>query len=264
MTIDFKSKQTQLIGGGLLVVIVLALAFLMSGGGSKETVQSSPDSSSEAQVESSTVSTPHQISTSEETAQPDIMAEEDLKPLPLSDEELKTALSERSLGDAKAPVTITEYSSLTCSHCGAFHKNVFGKLKADLIDSGKARLVISDFPLNGPALEATMVARCLPQDKFFDYVQLLFETQEQWAYSPDYKKYLKQNAQLAGLSAQKFEDCINSQALRNGLMSMIQQAQKAHEINATPTFILNGKTKLQGEQKAEDFEKAVAEAAKAK
>ena len=38
------------------------------------------------------------------------------------------ALAERSLGRADAPVTIIEYSSLTCPNCADFHRDVFGKL----------------------------------------------------------------------------------------------------------------------------------------
>lgn len=276
MNIDFKSKQTQLIGAGILVAAVFALA-LLAGGGSREPampLSSEAPSSAEPETSDAPESTDETAKAASETKDAQSSAtgtsapvatdgEETLKPLALSEGDLKAALSERSLGKSGAPVTITEYSSLTCSHCGAFHKNVFKKLKTDMIDTGKARLVISDFPLNGPALHAAMVARCLPQDKYFDYIQLLFETQEQWAYSPDYKKYLKQNAQLAGLSAQKFEDCVNSEPLQKGILALVQKAQKEHEINATPTFILNGKTKLQGEQKPEDFEKAVVEAAKA-
>ena len=49
---------------------------------------------------------------------------------------IKQALRERVLGDPNAPVTIVEYSSFTCSHCGHFHTETLPKLKEMFIDTG--------------------------------------------------------------------------------------------------------------------------------
>ena len=43
--------------------------------------------------------------------------------------ETPNPLGEIALGAANAPVTIVEYSSLTCPHCGAFHRETLPKLK---------------------------------------------------------------------------------------------------------------------------------------
>ena len=40
------------------------------------------------------------------------------------------------LGSAKAPVTITEYASMSCPHCAAFGENVFPMLRSKYIDTG--------------------------------------------------------------------------------------------------------------------------------
>ncbi len=37
-------------------------------------------------------------------------------------------------GAANAPVTIVEYASMTCSHCAAFHHDVYPELKKNYID----------------------------------------------------------------------------------------------------------------------------------
>jgi protein-disulfide isomerase len=34
-------------------------------------------------------------------------------------------LPDMALGSAKAPITIVEYSSMTCPHCAAFSENIF-------------------------------------------------------------------------------------------------------------------------------------------
>lgn len=260
---DFKSKKNQGILAAIAVVFLLVLILALSGGSSDTNTPETPAETSSTTTE--TPATPEETATpaepatteTETTAAVEAEPEEVLTPVALAQADLDTALGERSLGQADAPATIVEYSSLTCSHCGDFHKNTFKQLKETLIDTGKARLVISDFPLNGPALQASMVARCLPGDKYFEYIQLLFENQDQWAYSPDFKKYLKQNAQLAGMSAQTFENCFASEPLRAGVLAMVQKAQTDHQINSTPTFVVNGKEKVEGAKGLEDFQKAV-------
>lgn len=271
MSIDFKSKQTKLIGAGILALAVIILIVLLNSGGSDAPVTSDqPPATAEAPATDEPAAadaTPPAVTDDETVTQTETALateeEEVLTPVALSQDEVSEALAERSLGDADAPATIHEFSSLTCSHCGDFHKNTFKELKTALIDTGKARLIMSDFPLNGPALHAAMVARCLPADKYFDFTQLLFETQDQWAYSADYKKYLKQNAQLAGLSAQQFENCFASEPLRAGVLEMVQKAQQAHQISSTPSFVVNGATKVEGGRSVADFEKAIAAAPKA-
>src|SRR4051794_16888720 len=57
-------------------------------------------------------------------------------------------------GDAKAPITMIEYSSLSCPHCARFQKDVLPKIKAEFIDTGKVQLIQRDFPLNKPAVQA--------------------------------------------------------------------------------------------------------------
>ena len=66
------------------------------------------------------------------------------------------------LGNQDAPVTIIEYASLTCPHCAAFEKETLPLIKKEWIDTGKAKLVFRDFPLDGSAIKASLVARCAP------------------------------------------------------------------------------------------------------
>src|SRR5216683_4062242 len=74
---------------------------------------------------------------------------------------------DRVLGQADAPVTIIEYASLTCPHCAAFDRDTLPKIRQNWIDTGKAKLVYRDFPLDGWALRAAMVARCAPPERYF-------------------------------------------------------------------------------------------------
>src|SRR6266853_1051344 len=68
-----------------------------------------------------------------------------------SDVAKSVSLPEMALGPANASVTITEYASMTCSHCAAFNANVFPKIKSEYIDTGKVRYVFREFPLDSKA-----------------------------------------------------------------------------------------------------------------
>ena len=61
---------------------------------------------------------------------------------------------DRILGNPDAPITIVEYASLTCPHCAHFTNEVLPELKKKWIDTGKAKLVLRDYPLDEPALRA--------------------------------------------------------------------------------------------------------------
>lgn len=174
--------------------------------------------------------------------------------------DVNAALGDRILGDVNAPLKISEHASLTCSHCGHFHKETFPELKKNFIDTGKAYLVFSDFPLNEPAMRATLVARCLPEDKFFDFIGSLFEKQEEWAYEPDtYKDWLKKAAAEKGMAEDKFEACFNSKELEEGIQARMKGVQEQWKISSTPSFVINNTTVLNGAMKYEDFEKALNE-----
>ena len=58
------------------------------------------------------------------------------------------SLPDIAIGSAKAPITLTEYSSMSCPHCAAFGQNVFPMLRSKYIDTGKVRFVFREFPLD--------------------------------------------------------------------------------------------------------------------
>ena len=171
--------------------------------------------------------------------------------------DVETALAPRIMGDEKAPVTVEEFASLTCNHCAHFSKTTFDAFKAKYIDTGKVRFIYNDFPLNAPAMEAAMIARCLPADRYFQFVKFLFETQDQWAFSQEYRAALKQNSKLLGMSDETYDACTANEKLKAGLVEKMQAASKTHEITSTPTFIINGTQKLGGARDLPEFEKII-------
>src|SRR5215469_916202 len=85
------------------------------------------------------------------------------------------------LGNKNAPITIFEYASLTCPHCAVFASDTLPKLQKNWIDTGKAKLIYRDFPLDQSAVIASTIARCFPAERYFPFIETLFQTQHEWA-----------------------------------------------------------------------------------
>jgi protein-disulfide isomerase len=163
---------------------------------------------------------------------------------------------DRILGKPDAPITIVEYASLTCPHCAHFDTDVLPKLKEKWIDSGKAKLILRDFPLDEPAMRAAMVARCAPPERFYPLVDALFAGQEKWATAKDYRAALERLAKLGGVGDKEFKACIADKKLEDQVAGSRLTATKDRGVDATPTFFING-TKFEGAPTVEAFERAL-------
>ncbi|WP_395684648.1 DsbA family protein [Aestuariivirga sp.] len=155
------------------------------------------------------------------------------------------SLGDMSLGGGEnATVTLVEYASATCPHCAAFHKDVWPKIKADYVDTGKIRFIFREFPLNDAALAAFMIARSAPKESYFPLIGVFFDTLDTWVQNP--AEGLLNIAKQAGFSEQKFNDTLRDEKLAKGIME-IRDGGAKFGVQGTPTFFLNGK-KLVGEQ----------------
>jgi protein-disulfide isomerase len=160
---------------------------------------------------------------------------------------------DRILGKPDAPVTIFEYASLTCPHCAAFEKEILPQIKTEWIDAGKAKLVFRDFPLDGSALKAAIVARCAPPERFYGFVDMLFTQQASWGISADPVPSLGRLAKLGGMGEEQFQACLKDDALQNKILAGRLAAEKEFGVESTPTFFINGK-KVVGAKPEEIFE----------
>ncbi|MCK5284361.1 MAG: thioredoxin domain-containing protein [Alphaproteobacteria bacterium] len=174
--------------------------------------------------------------------------------------DVEAALSDRIMGNSNSPIKISEHSSFACGYCGVFHETTLKELKEKYIDTGKAYFIFSDFPLNAPALRASMVARCLPNDKYFNFIEMLFKTQNVWAYERNYLELLQIKALEFGLNEDTFKACISNEELQNGIIARQKASQEQWEINSTPSFVINNKTVIVGAYPFEKFEKFMTDA----
>ena len=169
---------------------------------------------------------------------------------------LQITQDDRVLGNPAAPITIIEYASLTCPHCAHFATDVLPELKKEWIDTGKAKLVLRDFPLDGPALRAAMIARCAPPDRFYAFAETFFASQDKWATTKDYLEALARLAKLGGMGKDEFEACLKNTTLENRIVEQRLVASQELDVNSTPTFFING-SKFSGAPTAEEFNKVL-------
>jgi protein-disulfide isomerase len=155
-------------------------------------------------------------------------------------------LPEKVLGSDKAPVTMIEYSSLTCSHCANFHTEVYPKLKANYVDTGKVRLILREYPIDQVAAAGAMLARCADDDKYFALVDALFATQKGWAFTEDRYGGLLRIAKQAGFTKERFDACLKDQQLLQNIEAVRTRASDKFGINSTPTFFINGEKHVGG------------------
>ena len=163
---------------------------------------------------------------------------------------------DRILGSPDAPITIVEYASLTCPHCAHFENDVLPELKKKWIDTGKAKLVLRDFPLDEVALQAAMIARCGPPDRYYAYIDTFFAQQEKWMMARDRLDALARLAMLGGMGKNEFDNCLKDTTLENKIVEGRLIASKELDVNSTPTFFING-TKLTGAPTVEEFDKVL-------
>jgi protein-disulfide isomerase len=166
------------------------------------------------------------------------------------------------LGKADAPLVLIEYASLTCPHCARFHNEVLPRLKSQYIDGGRLKLVYRDFPLDRVALQAAQVARCVPTERYYAFLEVLFRQQEQWTAGRDPAVMIdrvKQFAALAGLPRDRASACVDDQSMQMKIVGAAQAGEKDYKVSGTPTFVINGKRHTGGPS-FEDLDKALRDA----
>lgn len=162
---------------------------------------------------------------------------------------------EKWLGAKDAPVTIFEFASATCPHCANFHNGTYKILKKEYIDTGKVKFVLREFPFDDLSLAAFMVARCAPEDRYFDMIDVLFERQKNWV-GHDPRGELFKIAQQAGATKESFEACLKNEKLAKGIIGARDHAQSVLGVSSTPTFFINGK-KMNGNHPMTSFRKEI-------
>jgi protein-disulfide isomerase len=167
------------------------------------------------------------------------------------------------MGNPDARAKLVEFASFTCPSCQNFHTQASAPLKQE-VAAGTTSWEYRPFMLNIFDLAAALLARCDGPQSFFRWADQLYANHEQWV-APLAKlteadlapvARLPQNQQLLGVArlagldefarrrgmpAARFEACMTNQAEIDRLTRMQQAAVDTFGVNATPTFLINGR-----------------------
>jgi len=171
-------------------------------------------------------------------------------------------LGDAVMGDPKSPVEIVEYASTTCSHCYAFHKQALPELRTRYIDTSKAHLrwIVMPTPPAEISVAGAAIARCAGEEKYFDVIADLFDTQDALIKAAPHPRRLQQTLVALGgrhgLSADQVGTCIADPAVLAVTRKGVEEAPAS--VTGTPSFFVNG------EQIDENSAEAIAAAIDAK
>ncbi|MEE8394189.1 MAG: DsbA family protein [Rhodospirillales bacterium] len=174
---------------------------------------------------------------------------------------IEDATAEKVMGNADAPVTMIEYSSLSCPHCAAFHRDSLPKIKKTYIDTGKVKLIYRDFPFGGLAMAGAMVARCAGSKKYFGMIDILFRSQEDWTRGKNPLADIKRVARFGGMSESDVEKCLADEPLMQAIQKRQKEGETEYGVNSTPTFFING-IEVKGALPFEEYKKVIDKALK--
>ncbi len=161
-----------------------------------------------------------------------------------------------SLGNPQAKVTVVEYASVACPVCAEFNNNTFDAFKKKYIDTGKIHYVFREAMTGNPALAGSgfLLARCAGKDNYFKVTDAVFRSQEQ-VYEPGSENLkpgvahdvLSRIAQEVGLNDDQLNKCLTDSKAISALNDRVIKFAKQDDIQATPTFLINGK-KYEGDK----------------
>lgn len=165
------------------------------------------------------------------------------------------------IGNPRAPVKLTEYLSLTCTHCAAFSAEGFGPLRQSYIARGLVSLEVRHAVRDGYDMIASMLVRCQPASDYLPAIEAVFDSQRQWmsragAGEPPtgfetkpmgerlqiMGRHVGLDAMLAarGMTAKRYQACLNAPAEPKVLSVMAADAWDGMKIQGTPSFAING------------------------
>ena len=161
-----------------------------------------------------------------------------------SDTSAEFGVTEMVKGNPDATVEVIEYASYTCPHCATFHTSVLPDLEENYIDTGKIRFVYREVYFDKYGMWASLIARCGGEEKFFGITDLLYKSQRDWSRAGDdaaIADELRKIGRIAGIDSAALDACLTDGDQLQALLGWFQANAEAHEINSTPSFVINGR-----------------------
>ena len=170
-----------------------------------------------------------------------------------------------AMGNAKAEVTLIEYSDYQCPFCARYFQQTFPDIRKNYVETGKIRYMFSNFPLDSihpQAFKAHEAAACAgDQSKYWEMHTQLFSNQR--ALLP---AQLEKYAANIGMDVAIYKACVASSKHAAKVRQEFTTASNLG-IEGTPTFVIGragtGDAKMKaakvlvGAQTFETFKEAI-------
>ncbi|MBQ3035192.1 MAG: thioredoxin domain-containing protein, partial [Alphaproteobacteria bacterium] len=156
-------------------------------------------------------------------------------------------------GNKNNETTIYVFSSLTCPHCAVFHAEIMPDIKKEYVDTDKAKLIYVDMPGESKGMTGTTISRCIKPEKYDDFMDIMFENQEVWAYSSKPRAVMTRFAtMLGGLTEDEVAACLLNQELKQTILQQQLNLSTLYDVKAMPSVVIvknNESKKIQGADK---------------
>jgi len=159
----------------------------------------------------------------------------------ITDEDLVAMAEGVVFGDPEAPVTIMEFGDYQCPACASFALAVKPQVDLAYIETGQAKLVFHDFPLqmHPHAFVAARAVRCAgDQDQYFAYHDAIFRNQQTWSPKSNPVGDFVDIAGDVGLDQGAFRRCLESDRHAQ-VVSANQRLGERLGVGGTPTLFVH-------------------------
>ncbi len=153
--------------------------------------------------------------------------------------------TDRVTGSPDADLLVIEYASFACPHCAAFQTDVWPMIESEFVETGRIRYSIRPMVTSPPQIAGAgiILSECIPEDRYFDAVDLLFAEQgtifQTARDGGDVLGVYNRIAAATGGSAESLLACLQSPAA-NERVNTLAIAAAEDGIRSTPSFIIDG------------------------
>lgn len=147
-----------------------------------------------------------------------------------------------TMGDKNAKVKVEEFSDFQCPFCSQFATKQEPEIVKKYVETGKIQLTFVPFSFLGPeSVKAAEAAYCAAdQGKFWEYHDLIFESQRGENQGAFTRNLFVQLAKDLALDSAKFEECVDNSTHAQKVADDLKYGQ-GKGVNGTPYFVVNDK-----------------------
>jgi protein-disulfide isomerase len=166
------------------------------------------------------------------------------------------ALPDHVLGNKDAKVTVIEYGSAECPHCGRFHATVYPDFKKKYIDTNKIAFIYRPVPLNVYDVAIFTLAEIAGDANYYKVIDTYYDNQDKWDGVDKEGDAIKAIALQLGFTDDSYNQALTNQDWPKRIQQSGEDASTNFQISGTPTFFVNGK-QMVGEQTLDDLSAAI-------